>query len=224
MLIRKTQSAVFNIFFPKLCVRCGAYGAWVCGPCAQKLTAFSCPFSAKNTASILPHALYSYDDMAVRTIVHAMKYEGVKELASFMAREMSRSWNANVPLSSLPSDKVVFAPIPLHSKKLRERGWNQAELIARELGSLLRVPVQTDALVRVKNTLSQSSLSRAERLANMRGAFVDRSNSALKDKIVVLVDDVMTTGATLEQAVVALKLCGAVEIRSLVFARGTKLS
>ncbi len=156
-------------------------------------------------------------------IVHTLKYEGVKELASFMAHAMSGFWKDNSSLSTLSSATAVFVPIPLHTKKLREREWNQAELIASQLGRMVGISVESGALVRKKNTQPQSSLSREERIVNMKNAFFCAASSiSLKNKTVILIDDVMTTGATLNQAALALRLSGVTDIRGFVFARGNQ--
>ena len=159
----------------------------------------------------------------VRTIVHALKYEGVKELAIFMSCAMSNWWKKNPAVNVLPLDRSTLIPIPLHAKKLRERGWNHAELIAHELGLQLGVFVESGVLIRTKNTQPQSSLSRQERLLNMNNAFLCPPAPSLEGKTIILIDDVSTTGATLNQAAGALRMRGVTDIRGFVFARGDQV-
>ncbi|MBI4272452.1 ComF family protein [Candidatus Uhrbacteria bacterium] len=219
-IAQKMKAAVLDIFYPRLCIACGSYGAWVCEPCAQKLPACSFGVASRQAQGIPCHAVYSYDSNMVRTIVHALKYEGVKELATFMSCAMSRWWRKNSVLNVLPLDRSILIPIPLHIKKLRERGWNQAELIAHELGSQLGVSVESGALIRTKNTQPQSSLSRQERILNMKDAFLCVPTASMEGKIIILIDDVATTGATLNQAASALRMRGGTDIRGFVCARG----
>jgi ComF family protein len=218
--LKRAQAALLDIFYPRLCVGCGLHGAWVCDACSQNLPLFSMSGFPNPEGRVPSFALYSYDARVVRRIVHALKYEGTTELAGFMARAMGRWWKRSPILSALLPSSVVFMPIPLHEKKLRERGWNQAELIARELAAFLGFSLETGILVRTLPTLAQSSLSRRERLLNMRGAFSCRPSPAVKGGTVILIDDVMTTGATLAHAARALRANGITDVRAFVFARG----
>jgi len=146
---------------------------------------------------------------ALRSIVHALKYEGRRSLAAPLAVLM-RERGAHVLAGA---DAVV--PVPLHPSRRRERGFNQAADLARHLG--LRV---SPALRRVRATSAQTGLAAAQRHRNVRNAFAPtRAAAALLDQTVVLVDDVSTTGATLEACARALKEAGIREVRALTAAR-----
>jgi ComF family protein len=153
-------------------------------------------------------AIGAYDG-ALRAIVHALKYDGRRSLARPLAALM-RERGAAVLAGA---DAVV--PVPLHPSRRRQRGFNQAADLARRLG-----PTVVDALRRVRATASQAELPAARRHGNVRGAFVATPQAAaLRGKIVVLVDDVSTTGATLNACARALKEAGAGEVRALTAAR-----
>jgi ComF family protein len=117
----------------------------------------------------------------------------------------------------LPAD--VLVPVPLHSKRLKERGYNQSELLARELGKLTNLPLIDNCLVRQHYTGPQArTTSVNERQSNVSGAFTCR-NWSLKDKAVLLIDDVSTSGTTLDSCAGELKKSGAVSVWGLVVAR-----
>ena len=105
---------------------------------------------------------------------------------------------------------VVIIPIPLSPKRLRQRGYNQSELIGHFLSDRLSVRMKADILIKIKDTPSQVEIKdRKERLKNLQGAFAVKNPEEIKDKIVILVDDIITTGATLNEAKKVLKQAGA---------------
>jgi ComF family protein len=149
-------------------------------------------------------------DGTLREILHAFKYEGRRTLAAPLARLMAEAGR------ELLATAVVAVPVPLHRRRERSRGFNQARDLALGLGC----PI-ADALTRTRATPSQTDLPAARRHANVRDAFAvgPRSRAGIDGRVVVLVDDVSTTGATLEACARALKDAGAREVRALTAAR-----
>jgi ComF family protein len=148
-------------------------------------------------------------DGALRNVIHAFKYDGRRSLAIRLAALM-RERSPEV----LDGAQAVV-PVPLHPSRRRTRGFNQAEDLARHL----RCPV-VRALRRTKATATQAELPATERTGNVRDAFAPTAKAgALRGKIVVLVDDVTTTGATLESCAMVLRACGVSEVRTLTAAR-----
>jgi len=128
----------------------------------------------------------------VEQVIHLLKYRNRPVLADEIGRRM-----AAAGASYLRSCEVnVLVPVPLHRARRHERGYNQSELLARCLGRTLAIDVADRALIRRRYTRSQATLSREERLANVRGAFAIREGERIRDQNVGLVDDVVTTGST----------------------------
>ncbi len=149
----------------------------------------------------------------VRRLVHDFKFRNCSALAEALAAPMSEV--ARAP--ALTADLVV--PVPLSTRNERERGYNQASLLARRIGGSLGLPVVA-ALMRVRPARPQSLTSDAfERRRNVEGAFAARRPDVLEDKAVLLVDDVATTGATLDACARALGAAGALYVGAITFAR-----
>jgi ComF family protein len=147
--------------------------------------------------------------------IHQFKYEGLKVLAAPLGRLMAESWQEVGPAGQ-HFDAIV--PVPLHRSRERERGYNQAALLARELAAHLGVPVVENAVDRSKATVPQVGLDAQARKANVKDAF-RCAKAKLAGNHVLLVDDVFTTGATLEAAATALRQGGAVTVWAYTLAR-----
>jgi competence protein ComFC len=148
----------------------------------------------------------------MREAIHRLKYSNSRDLAVPLGEMMILYWQDVRP----PADVIV--PVPLHTRRLRERGYNQAALLAMELGKGVGLPVLENALIRVRDTSPQVDLSAKERKENVRGAF-HCPDDRLAGRSVLLVDDVYTTGATLESCSLALKQQGVRTVWALTLAR-----
>jgi len=158
-------------------------------------------------------ALYEYSK-TVQTLVHQMKYRGMSHLASMFGQSLAEALNAQIAAQKI--DALV--PVPLHSARLRERGYNQAHLIARKIATDLSLSV-IPALKRIRDTKQQAKFSRERRLENVKGVFRARRNIDLHGKHVALVDDVMTTGSTLNECARQLHSIGAQSITAITIVR-----
>ena len=155
----------------------------------------------------------------LRGLVHLLKYESVLPVAPVLGRMLASSIAELLPGcgDALP----LIVPVPLHKSKRSERGFNQAELIARAAVKRLRRPIEiaTGVLVRQRATISQVGLSREQRIANMRDAFRVRDRRRVQGRTVIVVDDVMTTGTTLSECARVLKQAGAERVWAATVAR-----
>jgi len=159
-------------------------------------------------------ALFLYND-AMKNSIYRFKYAGRKEYAAFYADSMAEEYARWI--STIKADAIV--PIPLHKKRLKERGFNQAELIARRLSEAVFVPVCTDLLIRQVATRKQKELSAKERENNLKKAFKISEND-VKLKTVILCDDIYTTGSTIDAVATLLKRSGVQEVYFIALAIG----
>ncbi len=154
-----------------------------------------------------------YED-ALRELIHLFKYGRVQTLSSPLGRLLALA---------LPSGQTfdVIVPMPLHWRKRWQRGFNQSQLLAGEIGRRTTLPVK-NALRRVRYTNAQAGLTNAKRRINVSGAFRAKKSQAIHGKRVLLIDDVMTTGATAAAGARALKLAGARHVTLLTLARADR--
>jgi len=151
----------------------------------------------------------------LRLLIHELKFRGRQRVAERLAERILQ-----VPgCSSVLSRDAVLVPVPLHPRRRRERGFNQSELLAHAIGRRAGLRVAAETLVRRTDTAPQTGLSRAGRRSNVAGAFAVRHRGSVSGRVTVLVDDVVTTGATARACAKALKAAGAAEVRLLTAAR-----
>lgn len=154
--------------------------------------------------------LLSFGDPTVRSAIHEAKYHGTDESFALLCAALAEYFEGEVPLG--PS---VIVPVPLSRERRKERGFNQVEEIVRRAG--LGFPIEPKLLVRLRDTASQVSLPRTARRENMRGAF-GAAYPASADTTYIVIDDVITTGATLQAAIDALRQAGARRILPIALA------
>ena len=215
--------------FPSRCLGCGLRGVDLCAECRAVvpwLTAEACPFCARPSrlARICSacqldgatldgvRAACRFDGVA-RTAIHDLKYRRVHARADVVA-ELALEGLARRPLAV---DALV--PVPLAAGRLRQRGFNQSALVAERIGERLNVTVLVDALHRTRETTPQVGKSAHERRSNITGAFACLQPNLIAGRRVGLVDDVMTTGATLAACAEALRAAGASRVYGIVVAR-----
>jgi ComF family protein len=151
----------------------------------------------------------------VRLCLHALKFRGRRRLAHLLGREAGRRWVASGELSGA----AALVPVPLSRARRRERGYNQAELIARGVARETGIPIRLGILKRIRERPPQAGLSRSARRKNVTGVYRAKLPPRLRGEVLLLVDDVLTTGATAEAASRALLAAGAGAVDVLTLAR-----
>jgi len=226
---RSIWTDLLALFFPDRCVGCEQTGCLFCDECQRKVEFVLpplCPLCGRPSvhgrlcrrcqeSSPAVDGIRSavFFEGPLRRAVHAFKYRGLRRVAAPLADLMIAHWHRE----PLPANVIV--PVPLHRRRLRERGYNQAALLARPLGAEIGLPVREDWLIRTRATFPQVELDASERKGNVAGAFQCRNSDAVTGRRVLLIDDVCTTGATLESCSTVLRQAGAESVWAFTLAR-----
>lgn len=212
-LIHRLQNIILNLFFPQKCIGCGKENEIFCKNCLGKID-FPTLIEESNV-----FAATDYNDEFIKKAIWMLKYRGIKQVAEPLAELMHQRLFKDI--KHRVSNNWLIIPIPLSEKRLRERGFNQSELISKHLSEKLSLPLVNNVLYKIKETLSQVSLkNREQRLNNIKGSFAVKNPHLIEGKTIILIDDVTTTGATLKEARKILKQKGAKKVISWVLASG----
>jgi competence protein ComFC len=222
---RHAAEFAIDLVYPKFCAGCTRRGAWLCDACATALPCFSTPWCdrcgvpgtySRCKCSSTPENLEQVRSVGpfdgwLRGAVVQFKYHG----------EWARAAHLGEPLAAAVAHMQrvdALIPVPLHSSRLRQRGFNQSLLLAQQAGGLLGVEVK-EALVRTRQTDAQINLGAEQRIANVAGAFAVQPHIRLADLSIVLIDDVITTGSTLSACAEALINAGVSSVKAASLAR-----
>ncbi len=215
---------LIELIFPRRCPICDKpvdkLGAMVCKKCEEKIRYIKSPYCLKCGKSLKDatkefcvdcenaehtfdrgRALYEYD--SIKQAIYRFKYENRKEYATFFGKQLAQKLGKEI-LSWKP-DAII--PVPLYKDRLKKRGYNQAALIARELGKELNIPVNEKILYRIRETLPQKELNGKERQNNLKNAFKIGQND-VKLKTIIIIDDIYTTGSTMNAMATCLRNAG----------------
>lgn len=232
MKYKRIKQFIYEILFPYRCINCGKWGLVVCAKCLDKIEPVVTPVCPEcgrvgrlgeycsRCRNRLRTALSGiviaaqYDAGPLKEMIHKFKYEGIIELSLPLAGLIILRIKGKVPNGSL-----VVVPVPLSRKRELHRGFNQSEMLARLISESLGIPGGL-ALKRTRDTHQQVGLSGGERRQNLLGAFEVEDPILITGKTVLLVDDVLTTGSTLNECAKTLKLAGAKRVWGVVIARG----
>jgi len=236
-LLHQASQGLLDLVFPPHCILCQAAGAWLCDTCLEQFPrlgqevcqrcgiplsgASLCRSCAQGPLEIEGVRSAVLLEGGARRAVHQLKYAGHSALAVPLARLMAQCWYA----APLPVD--VWAAVPLHVARQRERGYNQSYLLGREFARLVGLPAMSGTLRRVRATRAQVGLNAAERRVNMQGAFAycpSHDGQGVQGQRVLLIDDVCTTAATLEACAIVLKEAGAIGVWGFTLARAAPAS
>ena len=221
-IVKRTISAILNLVYPKNCFSCGKNGAYFCRSCLKNLELVLPPRqSLQGLCSGGLDGLIAIGSSKNKSLFKAikfLKYNGIKEVAFDLSGILAERIKSEIPDWK---SGIIFSPIPLHPARERSRGFNQAELLAEATAEKLGVALKTGLLKKIKDTPPQArTSSRKQRFENIRGSFEVAPDPVLKEARIVLIDDVLTTGATMSEAASALKKAGAKIVIGAVAARG----
>jgi len=222
-----------NLVIPSACLVCGArideQSQVICEICEAKIALISsgvCPVCGSEIkdwpCEICLEEAFAFDSArslfrfngTIKDLIHALKYNGYESPAGYFALPMAELIESEPALQ----EHDYICAVPLHRVRKRERGYNQSELIARSVAYLADLPYETPVSRKV-NTLSQTLLSKARRVKNLSGAFKVKNPNLVSGKKIILVDDVFTTGSTLNEIAKLLRSAGAKQITAITVAR-----
>lgn len=237
-MIKNINNLILDTLFPISCISCEKPNEWICKKCLEKIPLKKeqvCPYCEKKitpsgqvcfdckTKYSLNALLVavSYKNKIISKAIHLYKYRFAEKISNYLGAILLKTiWESETPLPEL------IIPIPLHKRRLRWRGFNQSELLANYLGEKitpgLPIEVKNDIIERIRYTQPQMKIPNLiQRRRNIENAFwISRENSdIIKDKRILLVDDVTTTGATIFECAKTLKKSGAKEVFAIVIAR-----
>lgn len=226
------RDTILDLLFPKHCLGCGLEGDWLCPNCQKTiitLNFFYCPLCKRRLAEIGTclscgnnsyldglYVMADYENSLVKDIIHSLKYDFLTEL-SVNIRYLVQNYFS---IRSNWQTDYLLVPVPLHRRKYLLRGFNQARIIAETISEVLGNKTE-DVLARISSGRPQVSLSAENRRHNVQGVYKLKDNLAVNtDRQVVLVDDVYTTGATMQECAKVLKRAGFKSVWGLAIAAG----
>lgn len=226
---------ITDLVFPRRCPVCDRPlppGFIICPGCREKLLYIKAPRcykcgrhientnieycpSCTTTRHVYDSGLALYDYTSINKTIYRYKYSGRAEYARFLGQEMARILGPII-LGWKP-DAII--PVPLHKSKMRIRGFNQAALLAKEVASALDIPYMDDLVIRCRNTTPMKELTASDRQINLKNAFLLRHND-VKLKCAVIVDDIYTTGSTIDAIASILKEAGVTKVFFIALSMG----
>jgi len=214
----KIKNFFLDLFFPKKCLVCGKSDTYLCADCFDKIEINPIVEHPNNVGLNKLISATNYTNPLIRELIKSFKYHYVQELAEPLSQLLIKT------LKTFDTSLKVFnfdiVPIPLHEHRLRYRGFNQAELLAKKVANHFNLPIETNTLKRIVSTDPQANIKDINKRKNNIENVFEVVPGTIEGKNILLVDDVATTGATLIEAARVLKANGAKEIWALVVAKG----
>ncbi len=235
--MKQWKNFLLDLLFPQFCIKCQKEGFLVCPDCLSLIDINPyqyCPFCSFPNRVIKGGKCQAHQDFKLNGLFSAVSYQNLlakKMIALFKYKPYIKTLSA--PLAFLiishfalaekqgvfQAPWAIFLPVPIHAKKMRKRGYNQSALLAKHLAGYFPLPLITKALVKIKNTPNQVGLKKEQRQQNIFNAFAVVQPEKIVGKTIFLVDDVFTTGATMEECAKVLKLAGAKKVWGIAIAR-----
>jgi len=219
MIIGELLQSCISVILPMQCVSCNSrsaiYPLPICTPCKNTLLEYKSPEVLSSEHLNMIFSCRAYEG-TIRECIKIFKYYGNMELLKVF-KDIISTFLSNISL--FPSDIDLILPVPMYPGRRLTRGYNQAELIAQIVCSETSLPLKSRILIKTKDTPPQMSLSRSERIKNMKHSFVVSDRLSITGKSILMVDDIITTGATLEACARELLHSGARSVLAFTMAR-----
>lgn len=241
MTVNKIINNTIDTFFPKFCFSCQKEGSYLCQDCRHLLEILDhdyclcekypvrifdnqkngkCSRCQNKLLSGLYFALNYKNNHLIEKLIKRFKYkpyikELSKDLANIIAEHLILSGNNTNDIW----ENSILVPVPIYIKKQKDRGYNQSEEIARELSKIIKVPICSDVLIKIKETPSQAELKKEQRIKNLENTFTIYNPQKIKNKKIFLIDDIYTTGSTMQECARILKTAKVKQIWGITIAR-----
>lgn len=213
--LKKALIFLLQILYPKQCLVCGKLEQdTICNKCYNTLK-IEAKIEKYNNKSFNKHLYIFKYEGKIRNLIIDYKFNDKPYLNELFVKIILK----NEKICRKIKKYDIIIPVPIHKKRENERGYNQSELIARKLANNLKIELLTDILIKQKNTLPQSTLSKKQREENVKTVYKIQNKQKIKNKKIILLDDIYTTGATAEECSKILKQNGAKEILVLTIAK-----
>lgn len=238
-MLSDAVTSLIDLILPPVCFGCNLEGFYICPQCLKKIQQFNyfiCPSCARRDPEgildrvckeksglnrFLGAPLPYYNDIT-KKILHSLKYAYVKDLALPLSKILIEFLDKNnfSEIVKGKNGKIIIIPVPMHKFRKRERGFNQAEEIAKNISARYNLPLEGNVLIKTRNTEPQAEIKNyEERAVNIAGAFMCQNAEKLLNKIAVLLDDVYTSGSTMRECAHVLKKSGAREVWGITVAK-----
>lgn len=214
------RNFLLDLLFPKFCFSCQREGSYLCEDCKATLDILR--FHQKYNTEHLKDLYWAlpYQNPLVKNLIGKFKYKPfVRNLSKSLSLLIINHFQLIGNPPPFLGGEFILVPVPLEKRRLKWRGFNQAEELAKELSKFLKIPMLGDCLLKIKKTFPQVELSEEERKKNVLGAFLVKNKNGIKGRRILLVDDIYTTGSTMEECARVLKIAGAKQVIGIVIAR-----
>lgn len=218
---------IMDLIFPIYCLGCHREKDFICPVCFNQIPLTIEPFIKIGDSNLKLIIVSNYDYPLLKKAIHHYKYDFIKDLSKPLSQLIIKKIADGNTIIKKPYNNFILIPVPLHIKRLKWRGFNQSELLAREISQKLDIPFNNEIITRLKHTSPQMQIKGAQkRKDNIANAFcvshklLNSLTPIIENKTVILIDDICTTGVTLEECAKALKPLNPKNIWALVLARG----
>lgn len=245
-IFTKIKTIILDLLFPIECIGCANEGEWLCKHCfrkikiSEKLICTGCKKESLSGSTCTKCRInYSldgalvvsfYNDKLTQKLVKSLKYYFASDIAKILGKLLNLYLRDTINKSRYLKIQnksehffdffnATIIPVPLHPKRERWRGFNQSELLAKAVSKYLNIPISTDKLIRTKHKKAQAKIAKHNRINNIKGCF-KWTGKNLKGKNIIIIDDIITTGATINEIAKVLKQNGAGDVWGLAVARG----
>lgn len=213
----KMIETILNLIYPNVCGFCGDINNEnICTECSKKIEEYKILRIEKSTSKYIEQQCFIYKyEGKIREAILKFKFQE----EAYLYRTFAKIILDNLEVCEYIKKFDIIIPVPIHRKRRLERGYNQSELVANEISKQLIINTEKNILIKIRNNPKQSTLKLEERKSNVKNVYEVKQNQKIKDKKILLIDDIFTTGNTVNECAKKLKEAGASKVSVLTIAR-----